>query len=572
MKAMIILAALFLMVAPAMADHQVDNDLSSEWEATGFNNGRRMVRDSRGYFHMVYHSQTNPNGTPGGNCDIMYSHTLLPAPPTSSADWAPATEITFDTSLDDRYPSIAIEHGSPGNPTDNDMLHVVWQREDMSGVYQIMHSSNINSTMPAPGTWTPPFTVHVSAEHSLVPDVDCSLNNVVHVVWQEENFNSGLTSDILYSNSIDHGMNWTPFQNLSMTEFNSQTPDVATVIDFQEAPSNYTYYSERVHVVWSDDGPTSGPCIMYKSSPDAGNSWDLYENVSHSSGSMYSDGYPSLTVSREDIPHVAWMHGVIPHDPTDPGPYTPGVDPLNANSFPGPEVGMYSTILQNIYYSGRNSGNWGSFEIVDEAMAENEFPSIAVDNTDMLYVAWQANTYPATDYNIRQAERMVAGGGWGNATTFYHLDHDDLFPSEATKKTAMYSPGYDFVWTMIDSDLSATGHGQPAALSPAHEIWFSGNTQWNSSVSVEEEHIGITASAFDLMSNPVSSGTWISTGSEGGVISIIDICGRTVHTEAVPAGSAGIFWTVGEKLPEGVYRVVLRNEQEMQSKAVTVIR
>jgi len=571
-KTLTILAVLFLITATALADHQVNNDLSSEWEATGFNNGRRMVRDSKGYFHVVYHSQMDPNGTPGGNCDIMYSHTILPAPPASSADWAPATMITFDESTDDRYPSIAVEHGSPVDPTDNDMLHVVWQSKDISGVYQIMYSSNLNCTMPVPGAWTPPFPVHASEKHSLVPDVDCSLDNVVHVVWQEEDYNPNFTSEILYSNSFDHGVSWSPFQNLSMTEFNSQTPDVATVIDFIGPPSNYTYYSERVHVVWSDDGPTSGPSIMYTSSPDAGNSWDIYENVSFVSGSYDGDGYPSLTVSKEDIPHVAWMHGVIPHDPTTPGPYMPGIDPLNPNSFPGPEVGMYSTLLQDIYYSGRNFGTWCPFEIVNEFMEENEFPSIAVDNTDMLYVAWQANTVPATDYNIHQAERMVAGGGWFNETTFYHPDHDDLFPSEATKKTAMYTPGYDFVWTMIDSDLSATGHGQPAALSPAHEIWFSGNTSWTNPTSVEEKCTGITVSVFGLMNNPVSSGTWISTGSNGGIISIMDICGRTVHTESVPAGSDGLFWTVGEKLPQGIYRVVLQNEQGIQSKSVTVIR
>ncbi len=572
MRSIMIIAALLLAATAALADHQVDSDLSSEWEATGFNNGRRIVRDSNGYFHMVYHSQLDPNGIPGGNCEIMYSHTLIPAPPTCSTDWAPATMITCDEMTDDRYPSIAIEHGSPGDPTDNDMLHVVWQSKDITGVYQIMYCSNINSTMPTPGVWTPPFAIHVSTEHSLVPDIDCSLNNVLHVVWQEENFAPNFKSEILYVNSPDHGASWTAFQNLSMTEFNSQTPDIATVIDFQEAPSNYTYYSERVHVVWSDDGPTSGPCIMYRSSPDAGNTWDIYENVSIASGSNDSDGYPSLTVSREDIPHVVWMHGVLPHDPTDPGPYAAGVDPLNANSFPGPEVGMYSTILQDIYYSGRNSGSWGSFEIVDEATAENEFPSIAVDNTDMLYVAWQANTSPASDYNIRQAERMAAGGGWFNATTFYHPEHDDLFPSEATKKTAMYTPGYDFVWTMIDSDGSAGGHGQPAALSPAHEIWFSGNTSWTNPTNIEDENAGVTLSVFSFASNPVSSGTWISTGTEGGTISIMDLCGRTVQTETVPAGSCGVFWTVNERLPDGVYRVVLHNEHGIQSKAVTVIR
>jgi hypothetical protein len=39
----------------------------SEWESTGFNNGRSIVRDGDGYYHAVFHRQ--PVGqppTPGG--------------------------------------------------------------------------------------------------------------------------------------------------------------------------------------------------------------------------------------------------------------------------------------------------------------------------------------------------------------------------------------------------------------------------------------------------------------------------------------------------------------------------
>lgn len=571
MKTAAVLAALFLIASAAVADHQVDNDFSSEWEATGFNNGRRMVRDSQGFFHVVYHSQVNPSSTPGGNCFVMYSHTLLPAPPSSSSDWAQATLISQDPGTDDRYPSIAIEHGSPGNPTDNDMLHVVWQSRDVSGVYQILHSSNINCTMPVPGTWTPPTAVHVSFEHSLVPDVDCSLNNIVHVVWQEENYNPNRTSEILYSKSADHGASWTGHQNLSLSEFNSQTPDVATVIDFEEAPSNYTYYSDRIHVVWSDDAPVSGPFIIYTSSPDAGNTWDVFENVSMFSGSEGNDGYPTLTVSREDIPHAAWMHGVLPHDPTDPGPYTPGVNPMDPNSFPGPEAGMYSTIFQTICYSGRNGGSWGAFETL-YASGDSEFPSIAVDHADTLHLAWQSHSLSPQDYDIWYGKRYADGGSFTDLTQIANYAHDDLFPSEATKKTAMYTPGYDFVWTRIDSDLSAGGHGVPAALSPAHEIWFSGNTHWNLGVNVRETASAEVSSSFRLHNNPVSNGTWISTDMEGGAVSIVDISGRSIYSTVVPAGAEGVFWEAGERLPEGVYRVVLVNSQGIQSQAVTVIR
>ncbi|MBD3278790.1 MAG: hypothetical protein GF388_10865, partial [Candidatus Aegiribacteria sp.] len=312
---------LALAAAASAQGFQVDTDLSSEWEATGFNNGRSMVRDADGYFHMVYHSQVDPNSPPGGPCDIYYSHTLVPAPPTSSADWSPAVPIVT-LPEDDRYPSIAVEHGSSSVPGCNDTLHVVWQSlSDVTGVFDIYHISCPNRNVPPPDAWSIPAIVHTSPMNSLVPDIDCSLGNIVHVVWQEEDIEGGF-SEILYSRSTDHGATWSPFFNVSQTPVtNSQMPDVATVIDFPEAPSYFTYYSENVHVAWNDDLATTPPDIYYTVSPNAGLTWTTPVDVSVNSGSGGEDGYPSMTVSRDDIPHIVWMHGVIPHDPDTPGPY-----------------------------------------------------------------------------------------------------------------------------------------------------------------------------------------------------------------------------------------------------------
>ena len=120
MKTNLFLLVLFACTSIVLAQgHQVDGDLSSEWEATGFNNARSIVRDADGYFHMVYHTQINPDAAPGGPCDIFYSHTIVPAPPTSSMDWAPPIPIA-SMPEDDRYPSIGIEHGSTMNPSDDD--------------------------------------------------------------------------------------------------------------------------------------------------------------------------------------------------------------------------------------------------------------------------------------------------------------------------------------------------------------------------------------------------------------------------------------------------------------------
>ncbi|MCD4776512.1 MAG: T9SS type A sorting domain-containing protein [Candidatus Aegiribacteria sp.] len=570
-----------LMIFPALllaqSMHQVDTDLTSEWEATGFNNGRAMVRDADGYFHIVYHTQDNPDSSPGGPCDIWYSHTLIPAPPTISADWAPAVKIV-NLPGDDRYPSIAIEHGSAGVSNDNDMLHVVWQHNEgePGSVYDIFYCSSPNALVPPPDAWRLASPLHVSAHNSLVPDIDCSLGNILHVVWQEEDVDP--FSEIYYSQSPDHGGSWSPFTNISMTlEANSQMPDVATIIDFPEAPSEYTYCSEVVHVVWNDDYDTSSPPhILYTFSPDAGISWMPFEDVTFISGAYGSDGYPTLTVDRDDIPHVAWMTYLLPSDPDNPGPYTPGVDPAVVNSFPGPDPGMYGVYLNYILYSWRLGAVWSPFETVSGVIGDEEFPSIAVDQYNNLYVAYQ-NMLVSGDYDIYQATKVIGGFPWVPACISNDPDHDDFFPSEATKKAGTSSPGFDLTWTKIDSDGSAGGHGSLAARSSAHEIWFSGNTSYAPPVAIGDSPDGIQVQGLSVYPNPVLAGAWIFTGESSGLVKIFDLSGRVVFRESImPNSNGNCFWGAvgsdGTPLPNGQYIVTLQNGELLETRSIIVAR
>ncbi len=568
----------FLMIVPAvvMAQnfHQVDNDLSSEWEATGFNNGRSFVRDADGFFHIVYHTQDNPDSAPGGPCDIWYSHSLLPAPPAVSADWAPAVKIV-SLEGDDRYPSIAIYHGSAGISNDIDMLHVVWQHCDPGGVYDIYHCSSPNANVPPPDTWNSPAVIFPSPHNSLVPDIDCSLGNMLHVVWQEEEY----FSEILYARSPDNGASWTSFANISNTvDANSQMPDIATIIDFPAPPSEYTYSSDVLHVVWNDDYESSSPPhIFYTQSPDAGTSWLPLEDVTSLSGAFGSDGYPSLTVDRDDVPHVAWMTEVIPHDPDSPGPYAPGADPVYANSFPGPYPFMYGTINNSILYSWRPAGIWNPFETVGSGgSTDDEFPSIAVDPYNNLWIGYQM--YGGSDYEIGGAAKVIgASPPWSITIISSDIDHDDLFPSLATKKAGTSTAGYDLTWTKIDSDLSAGGHGQTAAFSPAHEIWFSGNTVWAPPVAIGDSPEGILIQGFNVYPNPVQSGAWIFTGEASGLITIYDLSGHVVFRESImPDGNGSCFWDSadnnGTPLPNGLYVVNLQNGELKESRSVIIAR
>ena len=60
-----VVAALAVAAGPVPAQPPGPIGQSTEWEATGFNNGRRMVRDSNGYFHAVWHAQAGVSDLAG---------------------------------------------------------------------------------------------------------------------------------------------------------------------------------------------------------------------------------------------------------------------------------------------------------------------------------------------------------------------------------------------------------------------------------------------------------------------------------------------------------------------------
>lgn len=463
----------------------------SEWEATGFNNGRRMVRDADGYFHVVWHSQIEFQ-QPGGACDIWYTHTLIPAPPIGPSSWAQPYRIAV-TSPDSRYPSIVVEHGSTGNPKDNDTLHVVWQElNPASNKYDIWYVRCPNALTPPPDMWTQPIAIWTSDQHSLVPAICCSRNNILHLVWQEENYQSAF-SEILYMQSIDSGNTWAMLTNLSQTpSTNSQMPTIACAVDYPPPfTTPWIYDTDEVHVAWNDNfdpgGGVSPPYIWYTHSPDVGNSWDIREKVSVS---PQKDGYPSIAITKEqtdgsEVPHLVWTHNVLPFDPDTPA-YLPGVNPGNPNSFPGPRIGMYNSIGNTNFYTYRLASGWQN--IVSFGSADSEFPNISVDKANAIYCVWQYWNTQTEDYEVFEAAKLWnAYQSW--SAWQYQIDvsvdsgHDDLFPNLAYKKQAMYQPinepyGRDLVWTKIDRDKSAGGHGAAGALSPAHEIFFDGSTKW----------------------------------------------------------------------------------------------
>lgn len=520
---------------------RIDQSFSTEWEATAFNNGRRLVRDSEGYLHTVYHSKPTSGTAPTGTgCSIFYAYSIQPCVADISpaqVDWIIQEIVPVETYIyDNRYPSIVIEHGNKYDPRSNDVLHVVWQREASSeipgnGDYEIWYMSTFGNDIDIGAgliaVWNPPMQLwNTTSHHDLVPSIACNYNNHLHVAWQAEGWDIPLpaNSEILYIRSVDNGLTWTDNQgnplstfggaatpyNISQTPLSSQCPSIACVIDAPTTPSiapgkmefepglvePYTYTTETVHIAWHDRtyGLSPGDYhILYDYSPDDGQNWIPQENVTALTAGD-RDIYVSLTVDYYDQPHLAWMHNCNnDHDPDPPAAanYLAGISPVNPVSFPGPDPGMYGALNQIIMYSYRSwvppfpNGMWNPREMITAGTTDDEFPTIAMDEQMGVHLAWQSWGSFTSEYVImitfKTFNWMMPGfNSWNPWDINYEITFDnlwdDLFPSEAHKKLAMYSGGtlgdFDLVWTKI------SGLGSTAAVSGLQEIWNTGATVW----------------------------------------------------------------------------------------------
>ncbi|MCX7717946.1 MAG: hypothetical protein N2111_06030 [Candidatus Sumerlaeaceae bacterium] len=453
-------AAILLMAAGGTAQPPGAIGQSSEWEATGFNNGRRMVRDSNGYFHVVWHSKPAlPAGPSGAACDVFYAHTLVPSnePPSMASQpgvWtAPVNMTALLGNSDNRYPSLAIEYDVYNQQwTQTNRIHVVWQAVPAFGNrYEVLYAT-IPVTNP-PGAASP-WVVATNLSQtpqtdSLVPSVAINsyspdaLNQHVHVVWQEEdvNNNGGIIgppaedawfSDIAYTRSVNSGLSWAPpgggwdpdgpgplppyaWDNITQTPFNSQMPSVCCILDqYAGTPAvagrgDMGYNSTAVHVAYHQDFGVGGIRVLYKFSANDGAGWGAPVDVSQVAYAppTPNDAYPNLAVDMLNRLHITFMrNNIVAAEPmrTGPNTYLAGINPSLVRSFPGPSVGMYGVQPNQVLYIWMSTT--GSLEMLEQWSADDqEFPTVALNRWQHVNVNWQQfqATPPPGDYEIFRA-------------------------------------------------------------------------------------------------------------------------------------------------------------------------
>jgi len=329
------------------------------------------------------------------------------------ADWSAAQRITW-TSGDSYDPAVAIDS--------NDAVHVVWY-EDTPGNDEIFYKNS-----PDGGTtWSAAQRLSWTTGYSWHPAIAIDSNDAIHVVWHDSTPGDGNT-EIYYKRSTDGGTTWGSAKRLSWTSGPSRSPAIATGS------------SEAIHVVWYDTTPGNEE-IYYKSSKDGGATWSYTKRLTWTSGRSYS---PAIASSSSNRVHVVWTertpdNAEIYYKQSDDGgttwntarrrTWTSGssyVPALSVDSAGTVHLVWYDETPGNfeIYYKGSDDGGatWTAARRITWTADASEEPTIAIDPSDNIYVAWDDDTPGLSEVYYKRstdggatwsaAQRLTWTSGW----------------------------------------------------------------------------------------------------------------------------------------------------------------
>ncbi|MFA5386929.1 MAG: hypothetical protein WC322_00850 [Candidatus Paceibacterota bacterium] len=395
-------------------------------------------------------------------------------------------------------------------------------------------------------TWTE--TQLTSGESlQVLPSIAIDSNDHIHIVWIGTHSGSPLNLQVRY---IKYTTSWQSIENLTSDDSYEQV----------SAPSIAIDSNDYVHIVWS--GKHSGSTyyqIRYIKYTD---SWQSVENLTSESYHQYA---PSLAVDSNDYLHVAW-YGTCASSTV----YTQiryikyttswqSIETLTSGDYHQevPSLAVDSKNYVHIAWLGNISGSsydqiryikytdsWQSVEnLTSDDSYDQQFPSIAIDGNNYLYVAWSGAYSDSPTY--KQIRYIKNTGSWGSISNLTSASADQLHPVliwenyPLTNGVELNQPvgGYAFVWVddttvkyYASEDLEwspnvvytlGTTTGQTFTIDNNFVIGNASDTMavtaatWNPTIDIGG-NVSITASS-TLMAPPSSSfttaGNWANTGS-----------------------------------------------------------
>jgi hypothetical protein len=159
-------------------------------------------------------------------------------------------------------------------------VYVLWE-DTTPGNEDIFFRRSIDNGL----NFDPFINLSNTAGLSFLPQLAVSGTNV-YVVWQDD---APVNKDAFFRRSIDNGANFDPKVNLSTSSGNSIEPQIAVS-------------SSKVYVVWRDD--TSGNYdIYFRTSTKSGSSFGITNNLSNNAGSSESPQVAAVGVKV----YVVWQ-------------------------------------------------------------------------------------------------------------------------------------------------------------------------------------------------------------------------------------------------------------------------
>jgi hypothetical protein len=190
--------------------------------------------------------------------------------------------------------------------------------------------------------------VSPSTTFQLHPDIAVDNTGIVYVVWRDRRNNN---YDIYFANSTDGGNTFSPNRQIN--------DDAGSVWQLQACIAVDS--AGKIYVVWKDER-NGDYDIYFANSTDGGNTFSANKKINDDTGTAGQDS-PSITVDNAGNIYIAWADG------------------RNGN--------------MDIYFTNSTDGGntfSANKKVNDDAgTATQGTPSIAVDNADIIYVAWTEN-------------------------------------------------------------------------------------------------------------------------------------------------------------------------------------
>jgi FlgD Ig-like domain len=347
---------------------------------------RNVVVDPQGRIHVVWYVEDYLLPNP---FQIYYKRY------NPGSGWTQDTCLTPDLmaqNIYNRYPSITVD--AQGN------LHLVWCAGPTTRALSTIYYKRCTPSGSGNGGWQDTarsIGPGMGADSVYTPDVACSPNGHVHVVWSRRN-----TSflGIRYRESSDGGNTWLSEISIFDTTAEGGPQNNPTVAC---APNN------SVHIAWSGKDYWGGAFHLYYRKR-IGVTWFAREGVVMSSADQY---LPSIAISPiTGNPHIVWrryfslsayeivhtywdnvwqpvqvISGTI--DTTQNNPQLAFTPDGSAHAVWHGTSPASPSIRQIRYNERTPAGVWGTpLDLTTASVRQRDYPSIAIQNHD-LHVVWQ---------------------------------------------------------------------------------------------------------------------------------------------------------------------------------------